>query len=288
VAGTRRSGFGEFSPERVLENRAATDQLLFDLAGIDALVGSDGAAGLSDEVQAEVERALPAGRAAPAAARGVLAQPGPALRAPRDPAAPITCLLADDHPIVTESIAEVLDRTGLEVVARVQDGDAAVAEIRRLRPTVALVDLRLPGLDGAEVARRTARSAPETAVILYTGADPLLLSSALESGARGFLLKEAPVSDLARAVRMVANGAVYLDPALAGFLIESPAGRDLTRQELELLRLLAEGCTNEAIGKRLYLSAETVRAHVRRLMTKLDVHTRTAAVATALRERLIA
>src|ERR1041384_5064770 len=87
---------------------------------------------------------------------------------------------------------------------------------------------------------------------------------------------------------MVANGAVYLDPALAGFLMESPAGRNLTRQELELLRLLAEGCTNEAIGKRLFLSPETVRAHVRRLMTKLDVHTRTAAVATALRERLIA
>jgi DNA-binding NarL/FixJ family response regulator len=143
-------------------------------------------------------------------------------------------------------------------------------------------------LDGGEVARQATRQSPDTSVILYTGADPLLLSSALESGARGFLLKEAPVADLARAVKMVALGGLYLDPALAGFLMESPARHELTRQELEILRLLAEGCTNEAIGARLFLSAETVRTHVRRLMAKLNVHTRTAAVATALRERLIA
>jgi DNA-binding NarL/FixJ family response regulator len=286
VIGTTRNHFPAFSLERVLADRTATDRLLFDLAAVERLTGSDRGDGLLLQLEEEVDRALPGERTMPETARGVLAQPGATPRAPRDPDAPTTCLIADDHPIVTESIAEVLTRIGLEVVARVQDGEAAVAEILRLEPAVALVDLRLPKLDGAEVARRTART--ETAVILYTGADPLLLSSALESGARGFLLKEAPISDLARAVKMVANGAVYLDPALAGFLMESPAGRNLTRQELELLRLLAEGYTNEAIGKRLYLSPETVRAHVRKLMTKLDVHTRTAAVATALRERLIA
>jgi DNA-binding NarL/FixJ family response regulator len=285
----RRDDFPPFSPERVLTGHAATERLLFHLALLERLTAiDDERAELADELEEEVERLPGRAPAVREAARGVLAQPAVAPRAPRDPAAPITCLLADDHPIVTESIAEVLKRSGFEVVARVQDGESAIAEILRLRPAVALVDLRLPALDGGEVARRASRKAPETAVILYTGADPLLLSSALESGARGFLLKEAPISDLARAVKMVANGAIYLDPALAGFLMESPAGRDLTRQELELLRLLAEGCTNEAIGKRLYLSAETVRAHVRRLMAKLDVHTRTAAVATALRERLIA
>jgi two-component system nitrate/nitrite response regulator NarL len=278
----------ELSLERVLTDEAAASRLLLDLDAVACLIGGADRGDLVERLAAEVERALPRARAVRREALGVLAQPGLAPRPQRERDAPITCLLADDHPIVTESISEVLRRSGLEVVARVEDGEAAVAEILRLRPAVALVDLRLPGLDGGEVARRTTRRAPETAVVLYTGADPVLLSSALESGARGFLLKEAPVSDLARAVKMVAGGGVYIDPALAAFLVGSPAGRALTRQELELLRLLAEGCTNEAIGKRLYLSPETVRTHVRRLMAKLDVHTRTAAVATALRERLIA
>jgi len=276
-----------FTPDLVNRHRAGTDRLLFHLSAIERMTAEDGGRGaLEDSFQQLVDEALPV-RAS--AAREVLSQAQPARpRPPLREDGTITCVLADDHPIVTESIAQVLVRSGVDLLGRAVDGEKAVEEIVRLRPSVALVDLRLPVLDGAEVARRCAREAPETAVILYTGADPVLLSGALESGARGFLLKEAPISDLARAVRMVAQGGIYLDPALAGFLMDSPARHDLTRQELEILRLLAEGCTNEQVGKRLFLSPETVRTHVRKLMAKLNVHTRTEAVATALRERLIA
>jgi DNA-binding NarL/FixJ family response regulator len=268
-----------------------TERLLFDLAAVERLTAdAPGGLELDEELEDALEALVPT-REVPTAetTRAVLAQP--MLRrvpAPPPEDAPITCLVADDHPIVSESIAQVLGRHGFEVVARAKDGEEALEAIRLHKPHVALVDLRLPVLDGGEVAGRASKEAPDTAVVLYTGADPLLLSGALESGARGFLLKEAPVADLARAVRMVAQGHVYLDPALAGFLMGSPARHDLNRHELEILRLLAEGCTNETIGKKLHLSPETVRNHVRKLMGKLDAQTRTEAVATALREQLIA
>jgi DNA-binding NarL/FixJ family response regulator len=134
--------------------------------------------------------------------------------------------------------------------------------------------------------------APQTAVILYTAyGDRALLTEALDAGARGFVLKEAPIGDLARAVTLVADGGTYVDPVLAGYLAQSHAADrlpSLTQREREVLRLLADGNSNEEIGKRLFISPETVRTHVRKAMDKLDADTRTQAVATALRQSLIA
>jgi DNA-binding NarL/FixJ family response regulator len=136
------------------------------------------------------------------------------------------------------------------------------------------------------------RSAPETAVLLYTGyGDRALLTEALDAGVQGFVLKEAPMDDLLRAVQAVANGGTYVDPVLAGTLAASSVGGNvpqLTQRERDVLRLLADGLSNEEIGKRLFISAETVRTHVRKAMDKLDADTRTQAVARALRDRLIA
>ncbi len=205
---------------------------------------------------------------------------------------PTTCLVADDHPAVVEAVADVLAANGIEVVGRARDGREAVARIEQMQPAVALLDLRMPLLSGIEVARAVGRSAPDTAVILYTAfGDRALLTEALDAGARGFVLKEAPLAEVVRAVELVASGRTYVDPVLAGVLSSSAATEKiskLTQRERDVLRLLADGLSNEEIGKALFISPETVRTHVRKAMAKLDADTRTQAVATALRQSLIA
>ena len=206
--------------------------------------------------------------------------------------AAVTCVVADDHPAVLDAVAEFLTQGGVEVVGRARDGEEALERIEHANPRVALVDVRIPKLGGIELARRAKRSAPGTAVLLYTGyGDRALLTEALDAGVAGFVLKEAPMDDLLRAVKDVAAGTTYVDPVLAGTLAASSVGSQLpqlTQRERDVLRLLADGLSNEEIGKRLFISAETVRTHVRKAMDKLDADTRTQAVARALRDRLIA
>jgi DNA-binding NarL/FixJ family response regulator len=206
--------------------------------------------------------------------------------------AQITCLVADDHPVVLDAVSAFLRRHEVEVVGQARDGQHAMAMIEELKPQVALVDVLMPRSGGIEVAREVARSSPETGVILYTGmGERELLMEALDAGARGFLLKEAPLDDLLRAVESVASGQVYVDPVLAGVLASPDSTShmpQLTQREREVLRLLADGLRNEAIGQRLFISPETVRTHIRKAMEKLNADTRTQAVAEAIRQQLIA
>jgi DNA-binding NarL/FixJ family response regulator len=204
---------------------------------------------------------------------------------------PISCLVADDHPVMVEAVCAFLTEHGIEIAGRAQNGHEALEKIEARKPDVALVDLRMPRISGVEVARRAAGSSPETAVVLYTAfGDRAHLLEAIDAGARGFALKEAPMADLGRAVEMVAGGAVYVDPVLASTFARSGAAdrlQTLTQREREILRLLADGHSNEEIGKRLFISAETVRTYVRKAMKKLEADTRTEAVAKALRQSLI-
>ncbi len=203
---------------------------------------------------------------------------------------PVTCVVADDHPAVLEAVAEFLTQSGIEVVGRARDGEEALEKIEQRKPKVALVDVRMPKLAGIELARRASRLAPDTAIVLYTGyGDRAQLTEALDAGVRGFVLKEAPMDDLIRALLSVASGGTYVDPVLAGTLASSMGSKStqLTQRERDVLRLLADGLSNEEIGKRLFISAETVRTHVRKAMDKLDADTRTQAVARALRDQLI-
>ncbi len=206
--------------------------------------------------------------------------------------APLSCLVADDHPAMVEAICAVLEDHDIEVAGRARDGEEALAKIETRRPAVALVDVRMPSLSGIELAKRVTRAHLETAIILYTGyGERALVTEALDAGARGFLMKEAPLVDLVRAVQIVAGGGTYVDPVLAGMFATSQANGtapQLTQREREVLRLLAEGLSNEEIGRRLFISAETVRTHIRKAMTKLGAGTRTEAVAKALRQSLIA
>jgi DNA-binding NarL/FixJ family response regulator len=197
----------------------------------------------------------------------------------------VACLVAE-----LEAVCDYLELAGIVIAGRATSGEEALQKIELRKPGVALVDVRMPGLSGIEIARRAARSAPETSFVLYTGyGDRALLTEALDAGVRGFVLKEAPMDDLVRAVETVAAGGTYVDPVLAGSIATAAGERvaQLTQREREVLRLLADGLSNEEMGKRLFISAETVRTHIRKAMDKLDADTRTQAVAKALRQHVI-
>lgn len=203
----------------------------------------------------------------------------------------ITCVIADDHPPVLQFLSRYLSNSGITITASTRDGDEALQKIALTNPTVALLDARMPRRGGLDVLRRLRESGSRTRVILYTGyGDDALLNDALDAGVGGVLDKDAPLDDLVRAIQIVAEGGTYLDPTAAASLIQQrrrTKAHALTQREREVLRLLADGMTNEQIGAELSISAQTVRTHVQKAMEKLGAATRVQAVATALRESLI-
>jgi two-component system nitrate/nitrite response regulator NarL len=207
------------------------------------------------------------------------------------PAAP-RCILADDHPALVAALVDLLEANGYEVVATAHDGLTALEAARVSAPDVALVDFRMPHLAGAELVRRLRASSPGTRIAVYTAeTDPEVVTAVLTAGADAVVLKESPLTDLLRALGSVLAGRPYVDAALAGAAIAGRArGRgtpDLTVREVEVLGLLAEGLSHEAIAKRLEIGPETVRTHARKAADRLGARTRTHAVATAIRQRLL-
>jgi DNA-binding NarL/FixJ family response regulator len=201
-----------------------------------------------------------------------------------------TCVVADDHPPVLESVSRYLESQGYRVVGRAGSGAEALALVETQRPNIALLDFRMPDVAGATVIRRVARTTPQTVSVVYSGfGDAAMLHEALDSGARGYVLKDAPFDALVRALQTVAGGGMYIDPALADVLIRSTPARDLglTPRERDVLRLLADGHSNESIGRELFISPDTARTQLGTAMAKLGASTRTQAVAKALREELI-
>ena len=201
-----------------------------------------------------------------------------------------TCVVADDHPPVLESISRFLEASGYRVVGRAGSGAQALALVESQRPSLAVLDMRMPDVAGAAVIRRVARTTPQTACLVYSGfGDAALLHEVLDAGARGFVLKDAPLDALVRALETVASGGMYIDPALADVLIRATPARELglTPRERDVLRLLADGHSNESIGRELFISPDTARTQLGTAMAKLGASTRTQAVARALREDLI-
>jgi two-component system nitrate/nitrite response regulator NarL len=200
-----------------------------------------------------------------------------------------TVLLADDHPGILAAVSKYLDRKGLEVVARAKDGHDAVHQLQEQRPAIALIDIRMPGLDGIEVTRLAARCSPETAVILFSGYGSRgQVVEALDAGARGFLMKNAGLAEVLRAVQVVSRGGTYVDTTLAAALAGPEDIPQLTQRERDVLRLLASGDRYEDIGRDLFVSTATVRKVMSRTKLKLGASTATEAVAVALRHSLIA
>ncbi len=202
----------------------------------------------------------------------------------------ITVLLADDHEVVREGLRLALLRSPhIRVVGEAADGETAVSLTERRLPDVVVMDLRMPGMDGIEATEEIMRRVPDAKVLIFTAySERALLQRGLESGARGYILKEAPHETLLRAIEKVAAGETFVDPALMSALTQNRGSTDvLTAREREILQLLADGMSNADVAAQLFISQETVKSHVRHILTKLEADTRTQAVAIALRDAMI-
>jgi len=203
----------------------------------------------------------------------------------------ITVLLADDHEVVREGLRLALLRSPhIRVVGEAPDGETAVSLTERRLPDVVVMDLRMPGMDGIEATEEIMRRVPDAKVLIFTAySERALLQRGLESGARGYILKEAPHETLLRAIEKVAAGETFVDPALMSALTQARGGSTdvLTAREREILQLLADGMSNADVAAQLFISQETVKSHVRHILTKLEADTRTQAVAIALRDAMI-
>ncbi len=202
----------------------------------------------------------------------------------------ITCLIVDDHEVVREGLRLSLSRAPhIRVIGEAADGETAVALVERRKPNVVIMDVRMPGMDGLEATRLIVKQTPGTAILIFTAfSERALLDRALDSGAKGYILKEAAHDDLLRAIDRIGSGGEYVDPALTPALIGGKNQTDmLTTREREILQLLADGMSNADVAAKLFISQETVKSHVRHILTKLEADTRTQAVAIALRESII-
>jgi DNA-binding NarL/FixJ family response regulator len=202
----------------------------------------------------------------------------------------ITCLIVDDHEVVREGLRLSLSRAPqIRVVGEASDGASAVRMVERRRPQVVIMDVRMPGMDGLEATREITSKVPGTSVLIFTAySERSLLGRGLDSGAKGYILKEAPHDALLRAIERVAAGEGYVDPALMPDVLAANRRDDmLTGREREILQLLSNGMSNADVAAKLFISQETVKSHVRHILTKLEADTRTHAVAIALREAII-
>jgi DNA-binding NarL/FixJ family response regulator len=202
----------------------------------------------------------------------------------------ITVLIVDDHEVVREGLRLSLSRAPhIRVIGEAGDGETAISLVERRKPDVVIMDVRMPGMDGLEATQAIMKQTPDAAVLIFTAfSERSLLARGLESGAKGYILKEAPHETLLRAIERIAKGEGYVDPALMpAFLSGKDQADMLTPREREILQLLADGMSNADVAAKLFISQETVKSHVRHILTKLEADTRTHAVAIALRESII-
>ena len=212
----------------------------------------------------------------------------------------IRVLIADDDPLTRSALHTILTLDDeIKIVAEAADGDQAILEAARTRPDVILMDIRMPGIDGLEAARQILDvHRPRPRIIMLTTFDlDEYVYAALSAGASGFLLKDTAPERLAAAVRLVAEGDALLAPTITRRLVEryaapaseEPGGMlaDLTPRELDVLKLIAAGLSNQEIAQKLYLSEATVKTHVSRILGKLDLRDRVQAVVLAYERALV-
>ena len=196
-------------------------------------------------------------------------------------------LLVDDHRVLREGLRASLEAAGVEVVGEAGDGLAAVTEALRLRPDVVVMDVALPGQDGAAAALQLRSRAPEVQVVMLTMfADGATLREAIRAGAAGYLVKDCSTAEIVQVLEQVAAGQVLLSAELAESLLD--ADRDsgepvLSKREVEVLQLLAEGASTTDVAARLFISVKTVKNHLSSIYEKLDARDRTQAVLQGLR-----
>jgi two-component system response regulator DegU len=210
---------------------------------------------------------------------------------------PIKVLIADDHSLVRQGLRRYLDMADdIEVVGEAANGEEAIALVEKGNPDIVLLDIRMPEMDGLEAARKIRERFPSVGAIMLTAYDDRqFVVEAVRAGARGYVLKARDAEHLIQTVRLVAGGNMVIDPQLVVALAEELSqakerdrrAETLTAREIEVLQLLAFGHTNRDIAEKLFISPDTVKTHLEHIFEKLGASDRTAAVAEALRRRLI-
>lgn len=209
----------------------------------------------------------------------------------------IRVVLGDDHTLVRQGLHRAIEQAeGLDVVGEGSTGTEIIRVVKETEPDVAILDIRMPEMDGIEAARYITGDRPETGIVMLTAYDDRhFVVEAVRAGARGYVLKTRDAEHLLRTVRLVAEGNMVIDPELVVAVAdELTAAKEsdrttetLTERELEILQLLAFGYTNRDIAGRLFISPDTVKTHLEHVYQKLGASDRTAAVAEAMRRRLI-
>jgi len=208
----------------------------------------------------------------------------------------VTVIVADDHPIYREGIVRAIgERPDLELVGEAADGREALEQIQRLNPEVAVLDIRMPGLDGTQVLSAMRRDGVETEVLFISAfMEPELAYKTVAAGARGYLSKDSSRQEVCEAIITIARGGTALAAEAQAGLAQQIQERErsggrpqLTGREQEVLRLVAEGLSAPAIGKQIHLSTTTVKSHLHSLYEKLGVSDRAAAVAEGMRRGML-
>lgn len=214
-------------------------------------------------------------------------QPRAAAGKPRS--RPIRLLVADDHALILEGLASTIARQpDMAVVATARTGREAVTLWQQHRPDVTLLDLRMPELGGVDATRQIRDGDVAARIIVHTTFDTDEdIYQAVRAGAKAYLLKDAPLEELLSCIRNVHAGSTCIPPALAAKLASRMSGEAMTAREVDVLKLLARGRSNKEIGSDLFVSETTVKSHVRNIFTKLNVLSRTEAIAAASKRGLI-
>jgi two-component system response regulator DegU len=211
----------------------------------------------------------------------------------------IRLMLADDHRMLREGLRRSLSDEGFDVVGEASDGDEAVRLADSVRPDVILMDVTMPDVDGVEATRRIHQQHPEIRIVMLTmHADQSVIAEALRAGASGYLVKDCSTDEIADAVRLAASDEASLSPELATAMldevrrmdpdsVEDDSDRVVTKREVEVLQLIADGCSTPEVAERLYISQKTVKNHLASIYHKLDARDRTQAVLQAVRMGIV-